>query len=808
MNRHFFLLRLVKQIVFSCLVCALNLCRAQRCDEAIFGQVVDLHDNTPLQGVSVTLEENGRQLITTENGKFVFPQLCGKAYTLLLEHPDCMPLTVKVSSPSPILKRFYLEHHLNELQEIIVTDNKKKNSTKTGVESSLSKEQINRFRSQNLGDALAQLSGVSSIKTGNAIVKPVVHGVMGSRLAIVNDGIRLQDHEWGADHAPSIDINGADQVQLIKGANALKFGGDAIGGVLEIIHKKYALKDSLFGTVSSGYNQQGRGVYFLTDLTKTKQGGFYYGGTLSLKNVGDLEHPDYVLSNTGNREEHAKIYFGRNTITQAWEFSYSFFQKEAGILSAAHIGSKGDLGRALRIEVPITILPWTRSLNNPRQWTNHHNLSVNYKKQFNPRFKWDVRYNYQLNNRKEFDIRRGEVKNIPALDLLLQTHDLVANFNKEQNNSFQWNTGISGQFQDNYSDPETGVRRLIPDYIRFKLGAYFVAEYLPSNDFKAEVGLRYDYDHIDSYKFYRQRDWNARNYSDDFAQTILNTTSTGQYYTEQLKKYGNLSASAGLRQFLGSNTYLFVNVGYLTRSPNPAELFSDGLHHANARYELGDLRLVQERAIKTLVSLEKQKGRLNYAFSGYWSSVANYIFLQPVGIRQERSISVIQADYRQVPRAQLYGTDIDLGYAITQELNYTGRASWVKALTGDGTPIVDIPPLNLNNELLYSPNSIPTLRFRLTNEYVSQQKSYPDFNFIDNFIENGEIVTEEVDISSSPPAFHLMHIELTTTLAKDWEIRAGIDNIFNVDYRNYLNRLRYFAGESGRNIRLELTYTF
>ena len=61
----------------------------------------------------------------------------------------------------------------------------------------------------------------------------MVHGVTGSRLAIVNDGIRLQDHEWGADHAPSIDVNGADQVQLIKGANALKYGGDVLGGVLK-----------------------------------------------------------------------------------------------------------------------------------------------------------------------------------------------------------------------------------------------------------------------------------------------------------------------------------------------------------------------------------------------------------------------------------------------------------------------------------------------------------------------------------------------------------------------------------------------
>ena len=128
---------------------------------------------------------------------------------------------------------------------------------------------MKRFRAQNLGDAMAELSGSVSIKNGNAIVKPMVHGLTGSRLAIVNDGIRLQDHEWGADHAPSIDVNGADQLQLIKGATVLKYGGDALGGVLQVIPKKQPIEDSLMGAFTGGYTTQGEGAYLLTNLTRT-----------------------------------------------------------------------------------------------------------------------------------------------------------------------------------------------------------------------------------------------------------------------------------------------------------------------------------------------------------------------------------------------------------------------------------------------------------------------------------------------------------------------------------------------------------
>lgn len=799
---------MIKNIFFWCFFIVITYTSAQTCDKAIFGVVNDLHDNLPLEGVIVTLVEKNQQIETIANGKFVFPNVCKQPYTLLLEHPDCMPVTVKINSPSAVLKRFYLEHHLTTLEEIIITDLGKKTTTKTGVESTLGKDEINRFRSLSLGDALARLSGVSSIKTGNAIVKPVVHGVSGSRLTIVNNGIRLQDHEWGADHAPSIDINGAHELRLIKGATALKFGGDAIGGVLQLSPQKYLLKDSLLGVVSTGMQQQGKGGFFVADFAKTYFNGIYYGGTVSLKNAGDLENPNYVLSNTGNREQHAKIFFGRNTITKEWKINYSFFEKRAGILAAAHLGTVGDLGRGIKSDFPLVISPWTRDINNPQQQTTHHSFSGQYSQRISSVFKWDILYGFQSNLRKEFDLRRGDLKFRPALDIHLQSHDLVMDLEGEPNDYFRWKTGVSVQAQENFSNPATGVRRLIPDYSYLKFGGYWISEYLPSNDFNAELGVRYDYNHMDAYKYYRINDWDTRGYNLDFSSTIISTSNLGQHLTRQIKKFGNLSASFGLKQFLGANTYFLANIGYITRSPNPAELFSDGLHHANARYETGDLRLVQEKAIKSLVSFEKQQGKLTYSLSSYRTSVRNYLYLQPVGIRQVRSISVIQANYQQIDKVLLYGIDVDLSYKFSQALLFKGTASWVEASTAEGDPIVDIPPFNLLNEFFYSPSKAPALKFRLTSEFVGRQNRYPNFNFEYNFIEDGKIVRETVDVSTPPEAYNLIHSEVTYLANSRWEIRLGVDNIFNVDYRNYLNRLRYFAGETGRNIRLELSYSF
>ena len=796
-------------LLFSFFIYGLGL-YSQSCEEQLLGVVLDLHDDTPLEQVKVTVVETNQQLLTNEAGKFVFLGLCKGEYTLLFEHPDCVTVTQKQNLPVASVKRFYLEHHINALEEIIVSEVGQKKNSKTSIESRLSEEEIKRFRSQNLGDAMAALSGVSSLKNGNAIVKPIVHGLTGTRLAIVNDGIRLQDHEWGADHAPSIDVNGADQLQLIKGATALKYGGDALGGVLQIIPKKQPIKDSLMGTLTTGYTTQGQGGYFLTDVTKTSFKGNYFGLTTSLKNAGDFNHPDYALSNTGNREHHAQLFFGRNTITQEWRVDYRFFQKEAGIMSSAHVGTLGDLARAIESDRPLSTLPWKREINNPKQRTTHYNLSLRFDKRRANQSKWDLRYTYQANNRKEFDIRRGDNKNRPALDLLLQSHDLATNFSSAQQKTLQWSTGLSAQLQDNYSDPSTGVRRLIPDYLRYKAGIYWVGEYIPSNDFSAEVGLRLDYDHIDAQKYYRVAVWNDRGYDMDFSSTIVRATSASNYLTRHIKTFANFSASTGLKQSIGNSTVALFNLGFITRSPNPAELFSDGLHHALATIELGDLRLRQERAIKTLVSLEKSAGNFRYTLTLYNNRITDYIILQPgeAGFDQARNSAFLVREYVQLPQVNMQGFDLDLTYRFSAKFSYKGTAAWVSASTKEGNPLIDIPPLNIQQKFVYSPMQDHPLRFAFQSTFVAKQTQVPDFNFNYNFFENGVISSRLIDISSAPTSYHLFDLSVETQLFKKINLSLVGENLFNVDYRNYLNRLRYFAGETGRNLRINLTYSF
>src|SRR5690606_17538280 len=153
------------------------------------------------------------------------------------------------------------------------------------------------------------------------------------------------------------------------------------------------------------------------------------GGTF--KYFGDREAPNYVLSNTGNREGNFSgdvKYIGDTYDLSA---SYSFYNATIGIASATHIGSTADLANAINSGTPYITNPFTYTIGAPKQEIQHHLGKLNFNTQLNPFSSLSLQYAFQLNRRKEFDIRRGDFKNKAALDLTLITNSLQADWKYE-----------------------------------------------------------------------------------------------------------------------------------------------------------------------------------------------------------------------------------------------------------------------------------------------------------------------------------------------------------------------------------------
>jgi iron complex outermembrane receptor protein len=785
---------------------------SQECTLSLSGKITDTHDDSPLAFAIIMLKETGQYAEADKDGNYQISKLCPGKYTLEITHISCENVTQEIQLPHSKKIDFKLEHHLDELNEVLLTGRLYQDANTYNISKELTQDEIDRFSNLSFGEAVAELNGVSSLKTGASINKPIIQGMHSARVLLINNNVQMEDQQWGVDHAPNIDINSAANIQVIKGASALRYGGDAVGGIIVSTPQKAPLKDTLFGNSILNLNTNGRGGGLTTSLLKSYSNGWYIKTQASAKRRGDLQAPNYNLSNTGVNENNFSIGFGLNKIETGFNAYYSLFSTEIGILRASHIGNVRDLVNSINSSTPSFVDDFSYQINSPKQEVNHHLLKLDYFKKIQNLGKLEVQYAFQFNKRLEFDVRRGDRRDKAALDLQLSTHQLQTQLKIDRLENFDIRLGIETTYQDHFANPETGVRRLIPDYEMFGAGSFITSTYTLNEQVVFDAGIRYDFTYIDALKFYRTSRWEERDYQTDFPNLIIEDFGT-QLLTNPKFDYHNFSASLGVHYQLNNAAKWTTNLSIATRNPNPSELFSDGLHHSIASIELGDLRLQQEQSYKLNTSFSQKKDRLSFEVSPYLNLVDNYIVLEPNGIETTIRGAFPVFEYRQT-QALFLGVDVNAKYQISDTSEITAQFAYVHA--EDITlnrPIIDIPPFNTRLKYKHTIESWNNLSVSLTHDFVAKQNRFPDLDFTTPVLDPslGELVPTEVKISESPADYQLFHIGAEMPFQmKNMDLRVGVtvQNLFDTSYRNYLNRQRFYADEIGRNIQLQIQFNY
>ena len=93
--------------------------------------------------------------------------------------------------------------------------------------------ELERTRGQGLAEALEDLPGVQALSGGTSVAKPIIRGQLGRRLTLLVDGIKHESQQWGLDRArKSTPFYRQAGISVIRGAAAVRYGPDAIGGVV------------------------------------------------------------------------------------------------------------------------------------------------------------------------------------------------------------------------------------------------------------------------------------------------------------------------------------------------------------------------------------------------------------------------------------------------------------------------------------------------------------------------------------------------------------------------------------------------
>ncbi len=769
------------------------------------GKVLDMHNNQPIENADLFIH-NTWIAKTDSKGAFVFKINKG-SHLLKITHEDCDVLEKKILIEQDTEVNLFMEHHAQEIEKLSISVAHTKASPSVTVKS-IDKKQIDQNSSENLANLLSEISGVNTLKTGNNIVKPIIHGLYGSRILVFSNGVRMAEQEWGVEHAPSVDANAFEKLHVVKGAGTLKYGGDAIGGVVVLEPKHFAAKDTLMGKVILSGIQNGKGGNLVAELAKTWENKWFVKTQGAYKKLGDLSVPEGSLQNTGAIEHTFSFHAGHRSFQQGIELSYNGMNQSFGIFKGSHLGFAENYYQAVKFGDIFYLGNFDYRLNHPKQEVNHHLAKIEAYKRFSQIGKLTAQYAFQVNHRKEFDIRRGDYSTLPSIDLQLTTHSAKVEHLLERE---RWNieTGITGSFQNNFADPSTQTRRIIPDYKKYDVGVFSVFQYEINSKFKAEVGARYDLNIYDAYKYYDQSDWTKR-FESQFKRFEI-STSGSRILTRPQFRFHNFSANIGLAYTPNESGYLKLNFSRSSRTPNAAELFADGLHHSAAVIERGDLNIQQE--IVYQINLNS-KLKLD-VLQGWVLETQPYIMMSDNFINQIPTSTAITIrgifpvwDYRQI-KARIFGIDVDSELKLTQNILWKSQFS---TLRGDDftnhEPLILMAPTQFKNAIEVK---IPKWRntfFKVENIHVLAQKRFPVRNVTIPLIRNQQYIAEELDISTPPKGYSLWSMGAGMEIVKNLSVSASVTNAFNVSYRSYLNRLRLFSTEMGRNIILSLQYKF
>ncbi len=751
------------------------------CNYTLKGKIIDEHDKSALEYATLYIKELEIGAVSDIRGNYKITGLCKGTFTVVVKHVGCSPITESVSISKNTIHNFYPEHHSEELIEFSIQEEGYKEE-RTVAKKELSAKEMNQSRGKSLGESLKSITGVNTLNTGNSISKPVIHGLHSDRVLVLNNGIRQEGQQWGNEHAPEIDPYIADKLSVIKGADGIRYGANAIAGV--VLVEPANLRDSagVNGALNFGGASNGRlGVTSaILNGNVGKLNGLSWRLQGTLKRLGNVRTPDYYLKNTALKEYNFSWALGYNKERFGVEVFYSQFNTDIGIFSAAHIGNLTDLQRAIEADEPLESAEFTYEINRPFQHIEHELFKAKaYLKT------WDIGqldfvYARQYNLREEYDkhLPRNDsiaALNLPELQFEITTHIGEVAWKQNRNHAFNTQIGVSTIQQANTLEG----RDFIPAFVKYSTGAYLIEKWRSKNlKFELETGVRYDYIFQEVYK------WN-------------NWIREYETYTYT---YNNVSGSVGAIYKPTSEFSARVNFGMAWRPPNVSELFADGLHHGAAAVEYGDTNLVAERAYNTIAAIDFEHNKFLFQLEGYYNRINNFIYLRPT---LPATLTIKGAfptfNYSQV-EAALTGFDFSTKYEFAKNVTWTGKTSflWAYNLT-ENDWLVGMPANRFKNSLAYKFADLPKLKepyIALGVESVFEQKLVPNNS----------------DYVDPPSAYNLMTLgvgfSIPTYKKQQLVVDFGINNLLNTVYRDYLNRFRYYADELGRNYTINLKLTF
>jgi iron complex outermembrane receptor protein len=745
------------------LIFSMVLSAAAQTGVAVSGRLVNSLSGDPIPSAVVRIDELNRTTTSDANGAFTFESVPAGTYHLSVQSAGYTTRRTEVTVASTALSMVDLnvdpELHFQEVTT--VTGDLRSQFDVYQPTAVLGGQDLTQEIEMSLGATLEDQPGVASRSFGPAPARPVIRGLDGDRVQILQDGQRMGDlSSQSGDHGVQVNPAVAQRIEVVRGPATLLYGANAIGGLVNVITEEIPTSPvtGLAGqmTVDAGTAAtEGGGA---ADI-RTGNGRFAFRAGGGGRRSGDVETPDGPVENSQSRNAFGSVGLG--------------YTRERGFFGASYGYDDTKYGIPVVEEGSLQLTPRRHSFSVRGGAQNLQGAFDGFRATLGIR-------RYQHDELEGGDVGTEFSNNTAELEVR-GTHRQVGRL-----------TGSVGGWFLNRAFDATGAEALSPAVDQTGFAA-FLYEEVAWPHVTLQFGGRVDRND------YEPADGLNRDFTD-------------------------ASGSVGLLLRPAAADDRFTIAASLARAARPPaleELYFFGVHHGNFALEVGNPELDSEQAFGIDLSARWRGPRASGEITYFRNDISNFIFRnemdedafeereeefverfggrEPAGHEHPAEGAVEGEEHAEEELAivefvgrdsLLQGIEAHADIALTERVFLEVGADMVRGSVKDtGDPLPRMPPFRVRGGLRYQ-----WLGFQAGGEVLSAAKQ-----------DRVSGIEEPTDGYMLAKLFisHSFQVEaLTHTLT------LRMENITNELYRNHLSLIKEFVPEMGRNIRLVYSLKF
>ena len=524
----------------------------------------------------------------------------------------------------------------------------------------VSGDDLRRQIAGSLGETISSELGVSSTYFGPSASRPVIRGLSGDRVQVLQDGLASLDvSSLSQDHAVTLESVVAQQIEILKGPAALLYGSGASGGLVNVVSSRVPSQvpaKAITGAAEvrgDSASEERTGALSLDGGA----GNFAFHADYFDRETDDVEIPGFTQSDALRRQ---LIEAGEETDDVRGHIPNTAGKASGGAIGGSYIGESALGGLSYsRYETTYGIPGEEEAFIDMKQDRFDGKAELELQGVIN-KLRLSGAYNDYTHTEFEAPGEPGTVFNQDAYELRFTA-------------DHQFGSGWRGTTGLQYVDVDfeaIGDEAFVPSS-KTRTISLFAFEERHFQDWTIELGARAEQQKIDV-------DAGLPNY-DETA----------------------VSFSAGAVWDFAEEHVLALNLTRTQRNPQAAELYADGPHLAAQRYEVGDADLDQETSVTADLSLRHTGERIAWTLNAYYNDYTDYIYASPTGdIEDDLPVYV----YLQ-GGARFHGFEAEVNIPLIDDGNrHLGlrlASDYVRGKLDNGENLPQIPPLRFGAGLHY-----------------------------------------------------------------------------------------------------------